>query len=166
MKKIIGLMACVLLSGMMMGAAMNENGNKDQNKAISSNTVASQITGESKIYVLYPNADSISLTTDDTSTVSWSISKQGDYGTAIIHGDSTTVWLIYTPSANLLVEDTLIVALTNAQNTVSQKVIYAEVYKNKYQFYGEKQLDRLRKEFYHPVSGLFVESINLKKRCF
>lgn len=162
MKRIIGLIACFLLTILIIKAEISANSNKDQDSVIASNSVSTQIIGESKLYVLFPDTDSIFLTTDDTSNVSWSISKQGSYGTAAIHGNNNAVWLTYSPAVSLLIEDTLIVSVTNEQNAVTQKVIYAEVYNNKYQCYGEKILDKVRKDFYHSISGLFVENINVK----
>ncbi len=119
------------------------------------------ILGDSKLYINISEPDSINLWVENIKIVQWLIEKQGSIGTAIVRPDTgNSVCLIYYPSAENFSSDTIVVKAMGENGESNIKTLYAQLYNNSYQYYGEKLLDRIRKDFYNGIAGLFAESID------
>lgn len=120
----------------------------------------SSIEAKGSIKILSSGRDSVFVSLSNEVVEHWRLGGNLSLGTVSFRStDDHSAYLIYQAQAASHRVDTLqVVAETQNGATFTLKVA-AELYDNKYQYYGEELLDQIHQDFYNKSNGLYAEQI-------
>ncbi len=118
-----------------------------------------QVDGSLKI--LESGKDSVLLSVAGEVVSNWSVTNAeipGEFSFRKV--DDHSAYLVYRAETSDYQNDTISIKATTADATEIEAVVLVDLYDNKYQYFGEKLLDKIHDEFYNKNNGLYAESID------
>lgn len=117
------------------------------------------------LHILNQGKDSVLLSVPDEVVASWTLEEEPASGEVTFRKvDDYSAYLIYEAQTTDYRNDTLFIAANTAGGEKIAAAVGADVYSNKYQFWGEKLLDQIHHEFYNKSNGLYAESIDAESQ--
>ena len=118
-----------------------------------------QVNGSLKI--LTGGKDSVLASVPDEMITDWKVTTAAIAGEfSFRKTDDHSAFLIHEAQTTSYQNDTITITAVTADATEIQASVAVDLYNNKYQYYGEKLLDQIHKEFYNKSNGLYAEAID------
>ncbi|MFV0269677.1 MAG: LamG-like jellyroll fold domain-containing protein [Draconibacterium sp.] len=111
--------------------------------------------------ILDSGNDSVLVRVDGEVISDWSVTEAqipGEFSFRKINDHSA--YLVYSAETSSYQNDTIYITATTAGATGIEALVAVDLYDNKYQYFGEKLLDKIHDEFYNKSNGLYAESID------
>lgn len=116
---------------------------------------------EGSLKVLNSGRDSVLVSVPGELISDWQVTTAAIGGEfTFTNRDDHSAYLVYESQTTSYQNDTITIAAVTADATEIHAMVAVDLYDNKYQYYGEKLLDQIHKEFYNKSNGLYAEAID------
>ena len=116
---------------------------------------------DGSLKILDSGKDSVLVSVAGQTITDWSVTEAeipGEFSFRKI--DEHSAYLVYSAETSSYQNDTISIKATTANATDIEALVAVDLYDNKYQYFGEKLLDKIQDEFYNKSNGLYAESID------
>ncbi len=111
--------------------------------------------------ILDSGKDSVLVSVAGEVISDWSVTEAEIPGEFLFRKiDDHSAYLVYEAETSDYRNDTITIKATTADDVELEAVVPVDLYDNKYQYFGEKLLDKIHDEFYNKSNGLYAESID------
>ncbi|WP_321375954.1 LamG-like jellyroll fold domain-containing protein [uncultured Draconibacterium sp.] len=116
---------------------------------------------DGSLKILDSGYDSVLVSVAGEVITDWSVTEAeipGEFSFRKI--DDHSAYLVYFAEASSYQNDTISIQATSANAADIEALVTVDLYDNKYQYFGEKLLDKIHDEFYNKSNGLYAEAID------
>jgi hypothetical protein len=161
-----GLVANWLLNEGQGNSINDLNGEFNRTKGAGTSWILkNSVLVSGSLHILNQGKDSVLLSVPDEAIANWVLEEEPASGEVTFRKvDDYSAYLIYKAQTTDYHTDTLFIAANTARGEKITANIRTDLYSNKYQFWGEKLLDQIHKEFYNKNNGLYAESIDAESQ--